>query len=39
MQPKKPDDQTKAFPPVKPSTAPAAPPQPQPIKAGEDKYL
>jgi hypothetical protein len=38
MQPKKPEDQTKAFPPAKPSAAPVAPPQPQPIKAGEDKY-
>ena len=38
MQPKKPEDQTKAFPPAKPSAVPVAPPQPQPIKAGEDKY-
>lgn len=38
MQVKKPEDQTKAFPPAKPSTVPTAPPQPQPIKAVEDKY-
>jgi hypothetical protein len=38
MQPKKPDDPIKAFPPAKPSTAPAVAPQPQPVKVGDDKY-